>query len=123
MPLAKILVVDDEPMMHRVVRRSLSELGAEIIATTCVDEALRRIDEGVDLVITDVMLAGRSGVEVAGAARASSRPPPVIAMSGYAPPDDHIALAKAGIAAFVAKPFAPDELLTLVARVTEREPT
>lgn len=117
MPLSRILVVDDETAMHRVVRRSLSGLAVEVITTTCVDEAKACIEEGVDLVITDVMLAGRSGVEVARAAKQSSRPPPVIAMSGYAPAEDQIALAEAGIAGFMAKPFLPDALRELVERV------
>jgi DNA-binding NtrC family response regulator len=109
----RILVVDDEPAILRILERVLCGMG-EVLTASDVDEGLKRIDGGVDLVITDVRLGARSGVEIARAAAAHPRSPPVIAMSGYAEASDGLELGKAGVAAFISKPFSPEDMLDLV---------
>jgi DNA-binding NtrC family response regulator len=109
----RILVVDDEPAILKVLERVLRSLGTVLTAAN-VDDGLRHIADGVDLVITDVRLGPRSGVDIARAAIALPRPAPVIAMSGYAEASDGLELGKAGVAAFIAKPFTPEDMLDLV---------
>lgn len=124
MAFRKILVVEDEPLMRASLVRMLASLQVEIIAVGTVAEARRALtDGGVDLVITDVSLAdGESGVEVARAAAGLRPAPPVIAVSGYAEASDGLALGKAGVAAFLAKPFTPTELLELVEGLSAPSP-
>jgi DNA-binding NtrC family response regulator len=72
------------------------------------------LEDGVDLVITDIRLGAGSGVEVARAAASRHPAPPVIAISGYAEAGDGLALGKAGVAAFIAKPFTSEDILDVV---------
>ncbi len=115
MPLfARILVVDDEPLILRLLTRVLARTKAEVIAVATVDAALAALETGVDLVVTDIQIAGRSGVEVARAAAQRRPAPPVIAISAYAEAADGLALGQAGVVAFVAKPFTADDILEVV---------
>jgi two-component system, response regulator RegA len=110
---AKILVVDDDLMILRLLERILSKLSAQIILASSVEDALNSLD-GAELVITDVRLGTGSGVDVARAAAMRHPAPPVIAISGYAEAAEGLELGKAGVAAFVAKPFTPQDILGVV---------
>ncbi len=114
MPLfSRVLVVDDEPLIHGVLRRILASIAGEVVAVGSVEDALSALETGFDLVITDVMLGDRNGVEVALAAAGQRPPPPVIAISSFSD-GDHVALTQAGIAAFVPKPFTKSDILEVV---------
>lgn len=110
----KILVVDDEPSLRNVLKNLLGSVCDEVIAVGTVAEALVCLQDGVDLVITDVRLGQGSGIDVARAAASRHPAPPVIAISGYADSSDGLELGKAGVAAFVAKPFTTDDILEIV---------
>ena len=70
----KILVVDDEPSLRNVLKNLLGSVCEEVIAVGTVAEALVCLQDGVDLVITDVRLGqGSSGIEVARACAGSIR--------------------------------------------------
>lgn len=114
MPFKKILVVDDEPLVRKLLERILTRTGAEIVSVDSASQAIEALPS-VDLVITDVMLGTTgSGVDVARAA-ANLRPsPPVVAISGYAEAADGLALGRAGVAAFIAKPFSAEDILEVV---------
>ena len=114
MAFARILVVDDEPLVLVTIERILSRLGAEVILVGTVEDALKAMDLGVDLIITDVKLGEGSGVEVARAAATRHPAPPVIAISGYAEGAVGLELGKAGVTAFVEKPFTAEDLLEVV---------
>jgi DNA-binding NtrC family response regulator len=115
MGFSRILVVDDEPVILRSVSRVIDGSGPTVVTAGTVEEAIAALEDGVDLVITDLRLGERSGVEVAQAAAARHPAPIVIAMSGGADAADGLALGKAGVAAFLAKPFSPEDLLDLLA--------
>ena len=114
MGFARILVVDDEPLVRVTMERILSRLGAQLILVGTVEEAIAALDAGVDLVITDVKLGTGSGVEVARAAATRHPAPPVIAISGYAEGAEGLELGKAGVTAFVEKPFTAEDLLEVI---------
>jgi two-component system, response regulator RegA len=115
MAFARILVVDDEPAIRSLLQRILVKLGCEVLLASSVAEALAALDRNVDLVITDVKLGETgSGVEIARAAASRHPAPPVIAISGYAEASEGLALGKAGVTAFVAKPFTPEDILDVV---------
>lgn len=113
MAFARILVVDDEPLVRTTIRRILERTGATVVDVATVGEALSVLQSGVDLVITDVKLGEESGVDVARAAASQHPAPPVIAVSGFAEASDGLALGR-GVAAFVAKPFSAEDLLEVV---------
>lgn len=114
MAFGRILVVEDDPQLRGVLARILARSGAELVLAATVEAGLAALETGVDLVITDVQLGARSGVEIARAAAARNPPPPVIAMSGLAEASDGVELGRAGVAAFVAKPFTVEDMLELV---------
>ena len=69
----RILVIDDEPQITRVLRAALSAQGYDVRTANDPEEGLRVFrDWPPDLVITDLMMPGMSGVEVCRAIRAAS---------------------------------------------------
>ena len=75
----RILVIDDEPNITRVLRGSLSAQGYDVRTANDPEEGLRTFKDWTpDLVITDLMMPGMSGVEVCRAIRASSAIPVLV---------------------------------------------
>ena len=113
-----VLVVDDEDGVRDFIERALSRLGYHVTAVSSGEAALERVRgyfaEPIDLLITDVVLPGMSGPELAIALGASRPAMPVLYISGYA--SDVTAFhGLPGLAAHVlANPFGMD---TLVRRV------
>jgi signal transduction histidine kinase/CheY-like chemotaxis protein len=108
-----VLVADDEAGVRRLVARVLSGLGHRVIEARDGDEALARFEEGaeaIDVVILDQTMPGRSGPAVLSAMRQRRPSLPAILTSGYALEDD----VRTHEAAFLSKPFSPDELAGLV---------
>jgi hypothetical protein len=83
-----VLVVDDEDGVRDFIERALSRLGYHVTAVSSGEEALERVRgyfaEPIDLLITDVVLPGMSGPELATALGASRPQMPVLYISGYA---------------------------------------
>ncbi|NTS64495.1 response regulator [Sphingomonas sp. HHU CXW] len=112
--IARLLVVEDEPLIAFDTERMLREHGYEVIATVDrVADARREIasaTEKVDLILADVQLADGSGVEVARAA--SERSIPVMFVTSACPPE-----ARALAVGFLAKPFLERDLLNAIEAV------
>ena len=105
-----ILVVDDEPSIRRVVRAILERLGYRVLEAPGGHEALALLEaapHAPDALLTDAVMPGMRGRELARAFRARLPDRPVILMSGYAE-DAH--LGRDEVAAFLVKPLTPDEL-------------
>ena len=121
-----VLVVDDEDGVREFIERALGRLGYHVTAVSSGEEALERVrgyfSEPIDLLITDVVLPGISGPELA-AALGTSRPSmPVLYVSGYA--SDVTAFhGLPGLAAHVlAKPFGMDALVRRVRTILDARP-
>ncbi|MDD9951762.1 MAG: response regulator [Zetaproteobacteria bacterium] len=116
-----ILVVDDEPDLVEAVSFEFELLGAQVRCAHNGDHAWEVIREGgVDVVISDIRMAGSDGVELLRKTmRAESEDaPPVIFMSGYADITLEEAYDEGAIAVF-GKPYKRNELLDVVAGVAE----
>ncbi|MEM6927667.1 MAG: ATP-binding protein [Myxococcota bacterium] len=111
----RILLIDDDDQVRRTVQRMLRSAGYDVHAVPSGAEGLEFLaSDTVDLLITDVMMPGMSGIEVADAV---SDDLPVIFISGYT---DEVVGEQRG--RFVAKPFMPRELLKIVrATLDERD--
>jgi two-component system cell cycle sensor histidine kinase/response regulator CckA len=108
-----VLIAEDRVELRELLERSLVESGYEVIAAENIDHALAVLadrDRHLDALLTDVVMPRMSGVELA--ARAVELRPglKVLYMSGYAPDPQHRALFASDRAAFLQKPFSPDEL-------------
>src|SRR5215831_596078 len=113
-----ILVVEDRPDLRELVANVLRIYGYRTLVADSVDDALailadRAID--IDAVVTDVVMPKISGVELAGQALKLRPDLRVLFMSGYAPDPAHRALFAENEAAFLQKPFTPEQLAAKIA--------
>jgi DNA-binding NtrC family response regulator len=119
--LPPVLVVDDEKNMRLSLKTVLSDEGYPVRAVESAEEALTLLAyEDVFMVITDARLGGMSGYEFLGKARERWPELPVLMITAYATPKLAVEAIKAGAMDYLAKPFAPEELLHAVARCAER---
>jgi len=113
-----VLVVDDEPVVSDAIRLVLGHAGFEVTAVTDAAAALAHPAlDGCRLVICDLMLPGRSGLDLLQAMRVRRPGLPIVMTTGYATPEQEELILTAGATAFLPKPFDDSELLTLVRRV------
>ncbi len=118
----KILVVDDEPVVLNSCRRVLEEDGFDVRLVPSADEALKAInDEGFGLLLVDVKMPKHDGIYLMQKVKEKWPDVPIIVMSGYPTLDTITDGAKMGAAAFIAKPFTPDELLETIRQVIQKE--
>jgi two-component system, cell cycle sensor histidine kinase and response regulator CckA len=110
----QILFVEDEPMLRELTRRVLVNAGFNVLEAANAGEALELADRpevDLDLLLSDVVMPGLSGVALADALRRRLPHLRVLLMSGYA---EEIVLAEQSSYAFVAKPFTPQVLLDAI---------
>jgi two-component system KDP operon response regulator KdpE len=121
--MSRILVVDDEAGIRKVVRDALERAGHEV--TTCVDgrEALERLeDEEYDLVVTDLSMPRTNGVELVREARRRSAVP-ILVLTVKHEEREKVRLLDAGADDYVTKPFGTEELVARArALLRRREP-
>ena len=119
---SRILVIDDEPQITRVLRAALSAQGYDIRTANDPEEGLRVFkDWPPDLVITDLMMPGMSGVEVCRAIRVQG-PTPVLILSVREHERSKVEALDAGADDYVTKPFGIQELLARVRAHLRRAP-
>jgi DNA-binding response OmpR family regulator len=117
-PDCDVLVVDDEPVVTDSVRLVLRDEGLAVTTVPDAETALAHPDLArCRLVICDLMLPGRSGLEALQAMRAQRPDLPIVMITGYATPAQEETVLAAGATAFLPKPFDESELLTLVRHV------
>ena len=112
-----VLVVDDEPSVRALASRMLREAGYEVIEARSGVEAwtyFQRRPDGVDLLLTDVVMPGVPGTELAARARGVRPSLPILLMSGYTPADLLARGLEASHGQLLTKPFDPTTLLDQV---------
>ncbi|MCW5729460.1 MAG: response regulator [Alphaproteobacteria bacterium] len=118
----RILVVDDDDLVRMTMEAALAQAGHEVTPASDGNDALRLFQAGrYDLVITDIIMPGREGIETILELRRLSASVPIIAISGGGRTHnlDFLSAAKAlGANHALAKPFTPDALLAMVATAT-----
>ena len=119
--MARILIIDDEQGIRRPLQILLERAGHQVMAASDGQEGLRLWRSfGADLVITDIMMPNKDGIETIVELRTSAPPVPVIAMSGGDISQRLDLLADArllGAVHTVPKPFAISELLEKIRQV------
>jgi two-component system, OmpR family, KDP operon response regulator KdpE len=118
----RILVIDDEAQITRVLRAALSAQGYDVRTANDPEEGLQLFrDWPPDLVITDLMMPGISGVEVCRAIR-SKGPTPVLVLSVREHERSKVEALDAGADDYVTKPFGIQEVLARVRAHLRRAP-
>lgn len=118
----RILVVDDEPQIARVLRRGLSARGYEVQTASDGEEALSTFSQWpADLVITDLSMPQMGGLELCRRLRKLSQVP-IIVLSVKGEEKTKVEALDAGADDYITKPFGMDELLARVRATLRRAP-
>jgi two-component system, OmpR family, KDP operon response regulator KdpE len=122
MSAGRILVVDDDPQIRRVLKVTLSGQGFEVDDAKNGEEALERLrTERVDLVLLDVNMPGMSGLDVCREMRTSSEVA-IIMLTVRDEEADTVEALDAGADDYVTKPFKPSELSARIRAALRRSP-
>ncbi len=117
----RILVIEDDPTVGQYVKRGLEEHRCAVDLTTDGEEGERRASsEAYDLVVLDMRLPGKSGIEVLHSLRAKGFERPVLVLTAQDAVDAKVATLRAGADDYVTKPFAFEELLARVEALARR---
>jgi len=115
-----VLVIDDDPTVRDVVGRYLARAGYQVSLAQDGEQGLRLAAARMpDLVVLDLMLPGRSGLEVCAELRAHSSVP-VIMLTALGEEEDRVVGLELGADDYVTKPFSPRELVLRVGSVLRR---
>ena len=113
----RILVVDDQELILMAIQDSLENRFPSIECTTSAKQALERLrEQPFEILLTDLMMAEMTGLELVRAAKNLRPTLQAIIMTGYASKDSAIAALKEGAFDLIEKPFTPDGVLQTVAR-------
>lgn len=119
--MANILLVDDMPAIRRAVARLLSAAGHRITEAGNGGEGIAALtSDKFDLVITDILMPGKDGIEVIMHVLGMPQRPRVLAMSGggaQVPADTALLLARTKADATMTKPFENEQLVGAVNRL------
>jgi two-component system, OmpR family, KDP operon response regulator KdpE len=119
---SRILVVDDEPQMRRVLRSTLSALGFVVADAESGEAAMERVrQEKFDLILLDINMTGLSGLETCRAIRSRSDVG-IIMLTVRDRSLDKIEALDAGADGYVTKPFDVNELLARIRATLRRAP-
>jgi DNA-binding NarL/FixJ family response regulator len=119
----RLLVVDDEPNLLRAVAACLKAEGYEVSTARSGHEALLQLAESLpDLIISDIRMPGMDGYKLARQLRGSPRTAlvPIVFLTAKDETADRIEGFRAGIDAYLTKPFEPDELIAVVNAILHR---
>jgi signal transduction histidine kinase len=118
----KILVVDDEAGIRRGCDRVLRSEGYRVLLAEAAEQGIEILgqDPDIDLALVDLRMPGMSGFDFLQRARAIAPETVFVVITAYATLEAAVEATKRGAYDFIAKPFAPDDLLRIVNRALER---
>lgn len=112
---ARILIVDDEPIVREAIRDWLVDAGYSVTTARTGEEALEIVaQQDFGLVILDVRLPGKTGIRVLEEMKEMKPDIKAIIITAYASPDMRTEAMKLGAMHYLTKPIAPDQLEKLV---------
>lgn len=115
--MALLLVVDDEPRIRTVLNRSLSAQGHTVCEAADGQAAMEQLDtRDVDLVLLDLAMPRRGGLEVLNVLKQRQSSPPVIVLTAVTEISARIQALDRGAVDVVAKPFSTTELSARIRR-------
>ena len=114
-----VLVVDDDRDMGSVVAEGLDDRGYEAVAVSSSSEALAKLGEPFDAVVTDLRMPGVDGLELVAASRRLAPERPVIVMTAFSAVDTAVESIRRGAYHYLTKPFKLDELDLFLGRALD----
>lgn len=117
-----ILIVEDKASMAKMLEETLENEGYRIIIARNAKEGIRMIrEESPDMLLTDIKLPDKDGIEVLKASKEESPLRPVIVMTAYGSVEVAVSAMKEGAFDFITKPFDTDHLRMLIGRALENQ--
>ncbi len=113
--MLSILVVDDDPNIRKILKDLLDKEGFHVLTAPDVDKALTTLDaQDFELVITDLKMPGKSGMDLVTLVKDRKPATPVIMVTAYGDIEVAVAAMKKGAYDFITKPFDENELLNVI---------
>lgn len=120
--MTDVLIVEDDASFAAPLARSLEAARYRVAVAASYEQAMDRLaSTRFDVLLTDLRLSDRDGIDLLASVRALPRAPRAILMSGYASARDHQTATELGAVRVLCKPFGPDELLGAVRQAVECE--
>ncbi|EKO3400089.1 sigma-54-dependent transcriptional regulator [Vibrio fluvialis] len=117
MAQSKVLIVEDDEGLREALVDTLALAGYEWLEADCAEDALVKLKTyPVDIVVSDVQMAGMGGLALLRNIKQHWPNLPVLLMTAYANIEDAVSAMKEGAIDYMAKPFAPEVLLNMVSR-------
>jgi two-component system response regulator AtoC len=114
----RVLVVDDEAKMQRVLEIMLKRMGHQVVCAGNGHEALAALEQtSCDLIISDLRMPGMTGIELLQALRTQGNDVPVIIMTAYGTIESAVEAMKLGACEYIVRPFDVDALEITVKRI------
>lgn len=118
----KILVVDDEEHVRKVLSVMLKRAGYEVATAEDAESAVNKVDSTIfDVVLCDIRLPKSNGFEILKKVKEISPDTSVIMITAYATVETAVEAMKEGAFHYISKPFKKDELLLIVEKALERK--
>ncbi len=115
----RVMIVDDEVRMQRSLEILLSMEGYQVLTASNFYEALSKLDEYVDLVITDLTMPGKDGIELLKEIKSKYPEIQVIMITAYSTVQSAVETMKVGAFEYLIKPFENEELLNAASRAIQ----
>lgn len=118
--MARILIVDDDPLLRALLQHRLAADGHDVVALEHGGEVIRTVQaHRPDLIVLDAMMPVTDGFEILRRLKAppTPDPTPVIMLTALKRDSDIVGALELGAADYLVKPFIPDELSQRIRRV------
>ena len=117
----QILVVDDDTAMREMLVSLFRDRAYRVQQAGSAAEALEKAgDEPFDVILSDIRMPGKTGIEMVGELRELRPDTPVVLMTAFGSIDSAVESMRAGAFDYITKPFEPDAILLTVERAFER---
>ena len=115
----RILISDDEPVVHESLRIYFEAEGYEVVDAYDGEDALKKADSSISLMILDIMMPKKSGIEVCREIRKTSSLP-IVMLTAKGEEIDRILGLELGADDYIVKPFSPREVVARVKAILRR---
>jgi len=119
--LGRVLVVDDEESIRKIVVRCLTKAGYEVVEAENGERAISALNSDdnplmVDAILCDIQMPKINGHEAIAYFRAQYPGVPIVVLTGYPEVDRAVGLMKVGVMDYLVKPISREDLVTVVAK-------
>jgi DNA-binding NtrC family response regulator len=121
MSVPRVMVVEDDESLRRVIQAQITAMGYQVSVSGSVDETLEILQGSPhELILTDLQLPGRSGLDLLKLVRQDYPDTTIILMTAFGSVPNAVEAMKAGAYDYLTKPLHPYELRALISRAMER---